>query len=701
MKLILFWIDEDIDNEENSNYIKELESFYSIKVMAFKDVISAIDELKKIRFKETKIIINGQLYNEFVRMFKMNLKDIYVAPKIIVFTKHKKVFVENHKDFIDSNNIFYSFCGVVESFDDIIKFCKNEITSCKLNIPDDAQLTFEYIDKKEKLVLPLFFKALIENSSNKDMEKYTSNLYKKYSNKSDKIKNLLGSIESIPNIPIEILSKYYARLYTCESEFYRNINKELGSNTVEKYLPYIKTLYEGVKFQSLPLCKEKKLYRGSKISKKEINIIKTYMQKKIKGLPSSIVFSKSFLSFSKEKENAERFLKMGDINKDLFRVLFVLEKDDEIGYNLATHGDLEEISFFPSEKEVLFFPFSSFELKDIKEIKIGNEKCYEIKLLYLGKYLKDIEKDKRLVEKASQLPESEFKVQLLKVGLINEEKIKKMDTKIIYNSYKKYEKEVEEINDSKINKIVGEVKINIFKINEDIQVINSYENVIKNNKENNRENMAKKDDMENKNKKEIEENIVIKINGKIQDFSYVYNFKKEGTYKIEYIFKNPLTKTNHMFFGCEYLSNLDFSNFNTKKVTNMRYMFRDCKSLKNLDLSNFYTRNVTNMSNMFAFCNSLNNLNLSNFNTENVIAMNNMFESCHSLVRLDLSSFNIQKVTDISEMFYDDESLKYLNLSNFHTQNNIDLNNIFYNCKKLHKKNVIINDSKIKNELSH
>ena len=81
--------------------------------------------------------------------------------------------------------------------------------------------------------------------------------------------------------------------------------------------------------------------------------------------------------------------------------------------------------------------------------------------------------------------------------------------------------------------------------------------------------------------------------------------------------------------------------------------------------------------------------------------MNNMFESCHSLVRLDLSSFNIQKVTDISEMFYDDESLKYLNLSNFHTQNNIDLNNIFYNCKKLHKKNVIINDSKIKNELSH
>ena len=63
-----------------------------------------------------------------------------------------------------------------------------------------------------------------------------------------------------------------------------------------------------------------------------------------------------------------------------------MEKDDNIGYNLSTHGDIEKISFFPNEREVLFFPFSSFEIKDIKETTLGNDKRYEIKLLYLGKY---------------------------------------------------------------------------------------------------------------------------------------------------------------------------------------------------------------------------------------------------------------------------------------------------------------------------
>ena len=61
-------------------------------------------------------------------------------------------------------------------------------------------------------------------------------------------------------------------------------------------------------------------------------------------------------------------------NKDLFKVLYILEKDDSLDYNLSTHGDIEKLSFFPSEREVLFLPFSSFEIKDIKEIKIEKEK---------------------------------------------------------------------------------------------------------------------------------------------------------------------------------------------------------------------------------------------------------------------------------------------------------------------------------------
>ena len=37
-------------------------------------------------------------------------------------------------------------------------------------------------------------------------------------------------------------------------------------------------------------------------------------------------------------------------------------------YNLSTHADIEDISLYKKEKEVLFFPFSYFEFKEINEI---------------------------------------------------------------------------------------------------------------------------------------------------------------------------------------------------------------------------------------------------------------------------------------------------------------------------------------------
>ena len=41
-----------------------------------------------------------------------------------------------------------------------------------------------------------------------------------------------------------------------------------------------------------------------------------------------------------------------------------------------------------------------------------------------------------------------------------------------------------------------------------------------------------------------------------------------------------------MFSGCNSLTNIDLSNFNTQNVTNMSYMFYKCSSLTNINLSN-------------------------------------------------------------------------------------------------------------------
>ena len=121
-------------------------------------------------------------------------------------------------------------------------------------IIDEGNFIFEYIDSKEKLILPLLFKCLLESTSRDKIDDFTKLLYNKYCKDNKSIKLLLNNIQSIPNIPIELLSKYYSRIYTIESNFYKDLNKDLRNNKNDNYLPFIKVLYDGVKLCSLSLA---------------------------------------------------------------------------------------------------------------------------------------------------------------------------------------------------------------------------------------------------------------------------------------------------------------------------------------------------------------------------------------------------------------------------------------------------------------
>ena len=661
------WIDKNVLNEENSKDAENLEKNLSIEILRCRTVEEAINLMKTYHFIEIKIIVSGRLYLEFVSSFKENLINMCIAPKIIIYTSNVQRFLERNKEYKNVENEFYNIGGIATIIDEVENFLKNEeissdqfdtvfttqssentfspnssaisFTNGSFSFSDEPELVFEYIDGKDKLILPLFFKALIDNISNDNMREYTNSIYNSYSKKSDSLKELLDPIISLSNIPVEILSKYYARLYTLPCSFHKNLNKDLRLNQKDKYLPYIKTLYEGVKLKSLPLANDKELYRCSKLSIEEIKNIDEYLNKKIEGLPSSIVFSKSFLSFSKTRVEAEKFFQHLSDDKNYCKVLFILEKNDSIGYNLSTHGDIEKISYYPKEGEVLFFPFSSFEIKEKKEIEIESEKGYEIKLLYLGKYLKDIKEDDKLFKKENKLRDSKFGRRLSDFGLIDEEKLRKTTNEELRKSFTLYEKGIKNI-------IIGEINIGPIDINKDIQIINSFENVKRIN-----EYKDKEDDVNYENEKEIKENTIIKINGKLIKFSYLYKFEKEGIYKIVYSFKRNLKKTNHLFYRCNNLISLNLSNFNSQNITNMSNMFNNCGALIYLNLSNFNTHKVTDMSYMFNNCGALTNLDLTNFDIQKVINMGNMFSNCRSLTKLNFSNLNTKSNINTFAMF--------------------------------------------------
>ena len=146
---------------------------------------------------------------------------------------------------------------------------------------------------------------------------------------------------------------------------------------------------------------------------------------------------------------------------------------------------------------------------------------------------------------------------------------------------------------------------------------------------------------------------------------------------------SQVTNMNNMFSGMSNLTTLNLSNFDTSQVTNMSNMFYNMSSLTTLDLSNFDTSKVTNMERMFNNMTNLTTLNLSNFDTSQVTNMSNMFAVTPKLTTLDLSSFNTSKVTNMERMFYGMRNLTILNLSNFNTSNVMSMSNMFSNMSSL------------------
>ena len=126
---------------------------------------------------------------------------------------------------------------------------------------------------------------------------------------------------------------------------------------------------------------------------------------------------------------------------------------------------------------------------------------------------------------------------------------------------------------------------------------------------------------------------------------------------LQYLNTENVTNMVEMF-AYSALENLDLSNFNTEKVTDMSGMFEECHSLETLDLSNFNTANVTDMTCMFYGCTALETLDLSNFNTANVTSMTCMFYGCSALNTIYVSDkFDITKVYSSNVMFEGCKSL--------------------------------------------
>ena len=502
----IFWLDQKVDNEFNQRCLDIIKYEFSDLVLSIKEMKEEkelFNIIKEIKFEIFIVIVSGLKFPQYIDKLKQtNLTSI---PLTIIFTSNKeelkKKIDENYKIYLEDK--FYNPLGIVDQFDDLKNKLKSVFNELKDKLNDiklgnlegikDYQncFTFEYIDNENKLIFPYLYNRIMSKIKVTNDEIKNTNIFilNNYGEIED-IKNLIFPLLLIDNIPIDILAKFWSRIYTKDCAFYINLNNNLMKLNNKNYNSYIQILYSGL---NQYMYKDNKiLYRGTNISEREMNdIIKKYNEKKDEL--SYLVYSRAYLSFSLDKSLIVQFLK--DI-KGTKKVLFKLENNKN--NKILSNAQLKDISFFRDENEILFFPFSSFI---IKNIYLDND-IYCIDLLYLGVY------EEKIKEKIEKINPKEIK-EIMKESSFSKDVMK---AQVMLNNEKKIENKNNNKIEQKQQNIINEIlSLNINFINEEKnKENNNYDNEEKNENKNYLNDELKDDNNNNKNdgysKKDGEEN---------------------------------------------------------------------------------------------------------------------------------------------------------------------------------------------------
>ena len=185
-KLETIWIDENIGNAENLNYLKILNSITICK--GFNSLDKAFNcffltkKEEKNNFRLIFVIVSGKLFGRYIKKLKENINEIINIQYTYIFTSnnYKKILVNiepdiNHKISYDTmksvNDGFYNPGGVYDDFNELLINIEEKKNFQNINIQKrltekpnyEGVLTFEYLKSEEDLLALALYKDIITN----------------------------------------------------------------------------------------------------------------------------------------------------------------------------------------------------------------------------------------------------------------------------------------------------------------------------------------------------------------------------------------------------------------------------------------------------------------------------------------------------------------------------------------------------------
>lgn len=633
----LYWVDFSWNDNYNEDAYKRFKSNQYLQLKTFKDINPFFEEIKKLNYEVIFVLIRGRLYQDYYFKLKDLRSTLKCTPVSVIFsnTTNKRVFegkdldkegVLKKETIASVGDDYFNKGGVVTTPSELIQFIENYLGYEIEEKIEEKLFHFENIkDDYENLILPCLYSKVqsrnikLDHAEIKEFNEKLSKLHP-FQPLSDALN---GFLKMKKNIPIENIIKFWINYFSGENTFYSTMHKEFRENNFSNYNAFCKALYRGLSKNYLKNKFDVPLFFGIAIPKDDFETL----EKNINDSKKELIYSRQILCFSQDKKVCFKFLPKND-DKNFISALLEVNKSN-ILETYSNNVTIEEFSRYPTEKVVVFCPYSCFVIEDkIEEMKENGLKYKRIKLNYLGKYedqmkpklegLNKLTIDRLLNSKSKFAKNISNKFSNEFPNLEQKDLIKRLDieSKLIKDKLTekenfKYPKYIIKIKMEKHGKFLSD------------EFFNNYNWMLK----------VYFDDV-------LQEEETNEITGIPPE-----------EIKLEIDF--PIYDCQQMFYSCEHIKEIDFVEFDTSKVTNMRSMFSDCDSLVKVNVDKFDTSKVTNMSCMFYKCSSLKKLDLLNFKINNVTDMSAMFLLCISLseLKFDLSNLEHEKLKDISYIF--------------------------------------------------
>ncbi|MCQ2815819.1 MAG: hypothetical protein MJ252_00995 [archaeon] len=389
-KKMIVWIDQFANCEKYDKIIKSHENDLSpYQIYKVNSVEKGFNILRMHENKLSYVIVSQYLAEEFFDFYKKNAKkDKLITANIILcennYKKLKDSYVDKFKKGGFLNDPYLNPGGFVETFDEVLAYIKKDQSSSKLVTSKDKCLTFYDYDTtfivgngkdniREKYLKKYEDPKIIQE----DLKSFFYFISKRYDKKKKHLKELneLADPTEEKNIllPAELYATNFMKMYVSvdlpvdhKDNFFTNMNMDLTQNEekyIQRYLPYIYTIYLGVNAGLVPNYK-KKVIRGGCLTEKEIKSLREILKTK----KEILVWPKPFLTFFTSEKVADDFLKDYDLTdrEDCVKVKFILEEPKEgIFINNMFTGKFSR--FKKENQEVVTLPFTPFIIKKIEE----------------------------------------------------------------------------------------------------------------------------------------------------------------------------------------------------------------------------------------------------------------------------------------------------------------------------------------------